>query len=260
MNSGSLRLFAITCCCVLTSCSPYRYHYRPSAATVPQMTLAAAKRQLRDALINAPRLWADIGLLAHGIDIQKVVIDGSGFVMEGEDLHSHTQFRERHEFQDLKVRGIDDPSSQYVRLTEQRTVVFNNSHQMRSFMNALYFLQQHSGAKAAADFSEFKTKAEAWRVLANKPSLSDEVTRQRILAENALKEKNFEKALEHYQSGLAVEPLWPEGQYNAGILCGELHEYEEGVDHLRRYLELTPDAPDTKAVRDKIIIWEDKKP
>jgi tetratricopeptide (TPR) repeat protein len=126
-------------------------------------------------------------------------------------------------------------------------------------LNALICRAKGADAeKRAADFAAFQKQAASWHSQSPKSPLPGEADRQRILAEAAIKEKNFGKALEHYKAGLAAESLWPEGQFNAGILCGELEEYEEAADHFHRYLELVPDAPDGKMVREKMIIWEDK--
>src|SRR5258708_2108444 len=59
-----------------------------------------------------------------------------------------------------------------------------------------------------ADFESFKEKVRQWRESATPPSLPEEVAQQKVLAENAVQEKNFEKAAEHYEQGLEVYPYW----------------------------------------------------
>jgi tetratricopeptide (TPR) repeat protein len=109
---------------------------------------------------------------------------------------------------------------------------------------------------SAAEFAEFKEKAIRWRT--EKPPFPPEADRQRILAENALKERDIERALEHFEEALAVAPFWAEGYFNAAMISGETGAFREAADHMRRYLELAPDDPDAEAAREKMIIWDEK--
>ncbi len=105
---------------------------------------------------------------------------------------------------------------------------------------------------------EFRQRAAAWRTLTVKPPIPEEVRAQRLLAENAVKEKQFEKALDHYEAGLEILPTWPQGQFNAALVAAELKYYADAVEHMQAYLELVPDAPDAQAARDQIAIWQYK--
>jgi tetratricopeptide (TPR) repeat protein len=107
-------------------------------------------------------------------------------------------------------------------------------------------------------FADFRLKAKAWREMPVKPPLPDEATRLRVLAEDAFHNKEFEKAADYYEKGLAVEPLWPPGQFNAALLDGELKLYAKAAAHMRRFLELSPDANEAKAGREKMFVWEEK--
>ena len=103
---------------------------------------------------------------------------------------------------------------------------------------------------------EFQQKAAAWRALPVKPAISEEVRQHRLLAEHAVDEKKFIDAVEEYEAGLEINPTWPEGHFNAALLCAEIKYYSEAIHHMRAYLELVPDAPDAQAVRDQMIIWD----
>jgi tetratricopeptide (TPR) repeat protein len=107
-----------------------------------------------------------------------------------------------------------------------------------------------------ADWHEFQPKASAWRALPVKPAISEEVRQHRLLAEHAVAEKQFDDAVEEYEAGLEINPTWPEGHFNAALLCAELRYYSEAIHHMRAYLELAPDAPDAQQARDQMIIWE----
>jgi hypothetical protein len=53
-------------------------------------------------------------------------------------------------------------------------------------------------------------------------------------------------------------PTWPEGNFNAALIAGELGFYADAIEHMQAYLELVPSAADAEAARDKIVIWQVK--
>ncbi len=131
-----------------------------------------------------------------------------------------------------------------------------------SLANAFYVLKRYAEGfipvDEASSFAEFREKAKAWRALAVKSDLPEDAQRCRVMAEDAFKNKNFEKAAEYYEQGLKIEPLWPQGQFNAAMLKGELHSYRWAAMHMKRYLELAPDAANAKFAREKLYLWEGK--
>jgi len=108
------------------------------------------------------------------------------------------------------------------------------------------------------EYVAFSAAAKAWRENPGKPPLSPEAERQRILAENAFQEKNLGSAIEHYESALEIQPMWPEGWFNLALMYAELKNYADATDRMKHYLELVPDAPDARDARTQMIIWEDK--
>jgi tetratricopeptide (TPR) repeat protein len=108
------------------------------------------------------------------------------------------------------------------------------------------------------DEAEFQRKAQRYREMPVKPALPEDVQQCRIMAEDAFSNKDFEKALVYYRKGLAIEPLWPQGQYNAAYLAGELHRYNLAALYMKRYLELVPDAKNANAAREKMYLWKGK--
>ena len=122
--------------------------------------------------------------------------------------------------------------------------------------NQLSYAAAHS--EGQEQLAAFSTAAKVWRENPAKPPLSPEAERHRILAENAIQEKDFDRAINEYEAGLAISPTWPEGQFNVALLCGEKGDYDEAVLHMQEYLALVPDAPDAQAAKDKITIWQDK--
>ena len=110
----------------------------------------------------------------------------------------------------------------------------------------------------AAAFLDFQQKAKIWQARADKPPLPEEVRRFRVLADGALQSKNFGKAAGYYEQGLAIEPMWSAGHYNAALIYGELKIYSMAVIHMKRFLELKPDDKEARASRDQMYVWEEK--
>lgn len=128
------------------------------------------------------------------------------------------------------------------------------------FVDALQDLRLHAGQGTAAieDFAEFQKRARAWRALDPKPELSEEAKRCRVLAENAVRSKELDEAVRHYERGLAAAPMWAEGHYNTALLCGELKYHLDAADYARHYLELCPDAPEAAQLLKRIYVWKEE--
>jgi tetratricopeptide (TPR) repeat protein len=123
--------------------------------------------------------------------------------------------------------------------------------------NAINRLREMAG-EPGMSLRNFQHAAAAWRALSPKPPVAEEVRAQRLLAEAAFKEGNLGKALHHYEIGVELDPLWPEGRFNAALISAELKYYNDAVEHMRAYLELEPDSQDAQSARDQVVIWQDQ--
>lgn len=118
--------------------------------------------------------------------------------------------------------------------------------------------QRWSSQQLARSEAAVQEKIPAWLALKQRPPLPEGARKFRVLAEDALREKRFEDAARYYEQGLAVEPLWPEAQYNLAVLQGELRQYASASVHMRLYLAMSPKAKDAQDAQDRIIIWDEK--
>lgn len=137
-------------------------------------------------------------------------------------------------------------------------IYFDTVSDATAFVSAYYVLKRDAGAAERAAEAAFAESAKKYREMPVKPVLRDDVRKFRVLAEDAFNNKEFGKAADYYEQGLEIEPLWPQGQYNAALLYGEMKDHGNAVLHMKRYLELVPDAPDAQAARDQIVIWQSK--
>ncbi len=140
------------------------------------------------------------------------------------------------------------------------TIAWATPGEAQAFANAVNRLRSAARGEdqevQGGSWLVFQQQAAAWRALAVKPAISEEVRRHRLLAEHAVNEKQFDTAVEEYEAGLEIDPDWPEGHFNSALLCSELGYYSEALHHMRAYLELVPDAQDAQSARDQMIIWE----
>jgi hypothetical protein len=110
------------------------------------------------------------------------------------------------------------------------------------------------------ELADFQVKTAAWRALATKPPVSDEVYKDRLLAEDALKTRNLASAAKYYELGVAADPTWDQGWYNAALVYADLNDYFDAAVCMRHYVALMPNATDVQAAKDNIILWEAKAP
>ncbi|MBZ5702668.1 MAG: hypothetical protein LAN84_12580 [Acidobacteriia bacterium] len=134
----------------------------------------------------------------------------------------------------------------------------DDAEEFASGMNRLIEAAEKGETVALESDAVFKAHAEAWRRMATKPAHPEEIERAWVLAEDAIKEKHFGSAAAYYDEGLEKFDMWPEGYYNAAMVFAEIKLYGEACAHMKRYLEMVPEAPDAKAARENVYIWEEK--
>jgi tetratricopeptide (TPR) repeat protein len=127
------------------------------------------------------------------------------------------------------------------------------------FCDAWNQLVQQAHRGDADDMRVFSANARSWRERpATRPPQPPALERERILAENSYRERDFFAALEHFEAGLKLFPAWEQGWFNAALLYEALGEYEYASSRMRHYLELAPNAPDAADARAKLIVWHEK--
>ncbi|MEW6720603.1 MAG: tetratricopeptide repeat protein [Thermodesulfobacteriota bacterium] len=112
--------------------------------------------------------------------------------------------------------------------------------------------------KGLNDVDEVWFRKEAQRYVASpsKTDLPEEARKYRVKAETAVGRKAFAEAADYYRDALGIAPWWPEGHYNRALILAELGRYGSAGREMKRYLLLSPDAPDARAAQDKIYEWE----
>lgn len=111
--------------------------------------------------------------------------------------------------------------------------------------------------KSLAKKNTFEEEAKKYRELKIKPELSEEARKFKVQANAAFERKDFETADTRYSEALKLAPWWPQGHFNRALIQAELGKYRSAIEEMNKYLLLVPDAPDARAAKDKIYIWED---
>lgn len=195
-------------------------------------------------------------------DIIQVTSEGLSF----EEIHGKYKLGGRFdEIQSLSVRIYSEGVYVVDWITTSGTTNFHAYWKSRSdaqcFVDAVMAMKYYASKQSfdnPAAWAEFQQRAKEWLALPQKQPLPEEAHRFRVLADDAVQNKEFDKAANYYEQGLAIDPMWPAGQFNAAMIYGELEFYPLAVMHMKRYLALNPDAKDARAYQDKIYIWEEK--
>lgn len=125
----------------------------------------------------------------------------------------------------------------------------------QEFVDALNSLRS---AVLAGGMPDVAARATAWRALREKPALSADVNLHRSLAEDSIKSNKPEEALNYYELGLEIDPMWAQGWFNAAVIAAQLDDYIDAVEHMQNYLLLVPDADDADSAREQIAMWKYK--
>jgi hypothetical protein len=113
-------------------------------------------------------------------------------------------------------------------------------------------------AHSRTELDAFAQSTTAWRAMSPKPAFSDEVIKKRLLAEDAIEHKNVRAAVGYYDAGVALDPTWAQGWYNAALLYAEQQDYFDAAVRMKHYLILLPEAPDAATAKEKLLLWEAK--
>lgn len=92
--------------------------------------------------------------------------------------------------------------------------------------------------------------------LPEKPALAEDTRRIFVQADLAARERRFEEAIALYGDVSKAAPWFPLAHFNRAILLSERGRYADAIAAMGRYVNLAPDAPDTRAAKDKIYEWE----
>ena len=236
--------------------------YRPTPESVPKISNLEARETIKQLLQNkAYMIYAESKDKHHsekdGVKFKKAAIEctsnynGKNYIWSWVFLPKSDIYVNQFGEKSFEV-GMEGSSMQ------GGNPRFDNISDATAFANAVYVYKNTEDTAYLAAESAFANSAKKYRAMPVKPPLPEDARRLKVMAEDAFQNKEFEKAADYYEQALEIEPLWPEGQYNAANLYGEIKDYESATFHMKRYLELVPDAKDAEEARDQMYLWEGK--
>ena len=149
---------------------------------------------------------------------------------------------------------------------EDRIRVGTN-HPLAKVAEALYVISMKAkregyAPQEAIEEARFEQTLKTYLSANPKPSLSEEARSFKVRADNAVRNKLPSEAADFYGEALRIDPWWPEGHFNRGLILAEIEMFNDAIFEMKRYLKLVPNATNARAVQDKIYILqgeEDRK-
>lgn len=126
--------------------------------------------------------------------------------------------------------------------------------------------QYREAIKEYAEYLKFANKEEAKDIrnhiatlMAKYPhlfTLTEDARKFVVRAEVYVSEGEFEKAISEYKKAIKIQPFFPALYKAIALNYAELKNYKQAIENMQIYLQLYPDAPDIRAVKDQIYRWE----
>jgi tetratricopeptide (TPR) repeat protein len=248
---------------LLSGCASSSFYYRPGPSVVKETSARSALNQLSQYRLSYDIFRGNTGFsLARKFTTWTHNESGLLFDIQGERVECTFQSM------DPSVFSLPTPNgpNYHVYLgpaCDWSVTVMPSLDQNAAinFANTLYVLKQKTGRlRSPMDDPAFRKAVDDYRVrkAKNQLQLSESARRYRVQAEAAVQEKRFADAERYFDELLRLEPWWPTGHYNRALILGEIGNYDEAAFEMKKYLALEPDAPDARAARDQIYVWESK--
>jgi len=248
---------------LLSGCASSPYSYRPSPSVVKETSARTALAQLSQYRLSYDIFRGNTGFaLARKFTTWTHNESGLLFDLQEERIDCRFQSMDPSVFSLPTPNGPNyhvylgpacDWSVTVMPSLDQNTAI--------NFANTLFVLKQKSGrVRSPMDEPEFRKAVDDYRSrkAKNRLQLSEPARRYRVQAEAAIQEKRFADAERYFEELLKIEPWWPAGHYNRALILGEIGNYDEAALEMKKYLALEPNAPDARAARDQIYVWESK--
>ena len=126
-----------------------------------------------------------------------------------------------------------------------------------NFADNLYSIQQALKNKKTEQDIVFAEKAAEYRAMKVKPSVSEGQRKYIVQADAMSQQKEYKRAIDFYLKALEIDPTsYPGAYFNLALLSSQLQWYNEAISYMKQYLQLEPDAKDSRSAQDKIYVWE----
>lgn len=161
---------------------------------------------------------------------------------------SKSAFRERY------INALFESLKPYVNIRKDTARSLEAKGQYREALN-----EYVDALKVADDKEAKKIRDEIALLIKKNPYLSqipEEARKYALRGEALLKDGKLEEALKEYKTAIKMAPYIAVLYRTTALIYGELKDYSKAIDYMNIYLELMPDAPDARGVKDQIYKWE----
>jgi tetratricopeptide (TPR) repeat protein len=120
-----------------------------------------------------------------------------------------------------------------------------------------YFQHQYRVKQHDAQLGLFKPLAAEYCTLKVKPPVSEEQRKFIVQANSLNQQKMFDKAIEFYIKAIELDPTaYPAAYSNLALLSAQVHNFDDAIYYMKKYLLLEPGAADARSSQDKVYEWE----
>lgn len=129
---------------------------------------------------------------------------------------------------------------------------------IREFPDVIFAIQHYYALQYyPKEIEKFKATAEKLRENSEKNKLSEEQRKHFVQAKSQAEAGNYDKAIQLYEKGIAMNPAAYTGAYfNLALIASLAEYYPYAIYRMKQYLLLEPDAKDKGMALDKIYEWE----
>jgi pyruvate/2-oxoglutarate dehydrogenase complex dihydrolipoamide acyltransferase (E2) component len=236
--------------------------YTPRPDNVPKISYAEAGRNLM--ALKASRIFVR-GHYCNIADV-KIGFDTVDIIYRKQTIFNIETGETGIETIHLKTFQVPPVSTQagnaayFMNLSKNRMLLFRTQNEAIACANALFILKRraegYTPPKDAAAEAAFQEEARKYRAMRVKPALPEEAHKYAVQGDFAVEKKNLDAAADRYADALKVAPWWPEGHFKRGLVLADLERYDEGIDEMKKFLLLAPEAKEARAAQDNIYKWE----
>jgi tetratricopeptide (TPR) repeat protein len=258
MYRPAVLLFAVSLMaagCVTTA-------YTPTPDNVPRISYSEAGRNLM--VLKGNRIFVR-GHYCNIADV-KIGFDTVDIIYRKQTIFNIETGETGIETIHLKAFQVPPVSTQagnaayFMNLSKNRMLLFRTQNEAIACANALFILKRraegYTPPKDAAAEAAFQEEARKYRAMRVKPALPEEAHKYAVQGDFAVEKKNLDAAADRYADALKVAPWWPEGHFKRGLVLADLERYDEGIDEMKKFLLLAPDAKEARVAQDNIYKWE----
>ena len=101
--------------------------------------------------------------------------------------------------------------------------------------------------------------AHAYVSMRVKPTPGENLRAPWVQAKDAIVHKRFLDASNLLYKAYTISPWWPPAPYEMAFIDAKLGDYRTAAGWMQVYLQLVPDAPNARALRDKMYLWQGRE-